>query len=102
MQRFGDAERLLSDRHFLLQVSVVEVSQRREQHAPTVVPFRQQLVATDSAREELGVAVAPRFLAVGRQKVREARAKIARDVPDDRGDRVARAGGVGELRVVEL
>src|SRR2546430_13937027 len=54
------------------------------------------------AGEELGVAVAPRLLTVGREEVREAGLQVAGDVPDDGGDgiagaRIRRERGIGQL-----
>src|SRR5256885_4812474 len=104
MQRFGNRERLRPNRHGALEIRVGEVGERREQDPPPLLPLGLEPGARDITGEELGVAVAPRLLAVGGEKVGEAGLQAAGNGADGGRDGIVAArgvcepGGVGHLR----
>ena len=80
-----------------------EPVERREQRRPAGVPRRQQRGAIARRRLELGVALAPRLLAVAGEEIGPPRLHVAGEVAHQHRDAV----GLGieprvELRVVEL
>ena len=56
---------------------VGQLVERVQQHAPSLLPFLEQLLSRHGARLELLVALAPGLLPIGRQKIGEARAEVA-------------------------
>ena len=66
-----DRDRLGSNVDGLREIGVGEIGQRGEQHGPAALPLFEQLGATDGPLDEFLVAVAPRLLAVGGEKVRK-------------------------------
>ena len=92
MQRLRHPEGLPSDGHLTVQVGVGEPAERVQQDSPAAFPVGEQLVLGDGTAGELLLPMAPWLLAVGGEKVGEAGAEVARQVPAEHGDAVTVPG----------
>jgi hypothetical protein len=91
-----DGVRFVADHHFAADVALHESFKRVENIFPTGTPHGHQLFAGFRCVFEFGVAIAIRFLAVGRHEIAPARAHVANHMLDDDGDGVGLGIECGE------
>src|SRR5881275_3187614 len=98
-----DCVRLAAYENLARQVFAFQRRERVEESAPARLPLLRDCASVFAFHEEFRVAVSVGLLAVGRQKIRPARAHVAREVLHDEGDAV-RLGvnRAEELLVVQL
>ena len=94
-----DGERLAADGDGAVQIGGGERGERGEERGPALRPTVEELLAgVGGQNDELGVAVAAGFLAVGREEIGPTGEQVAADVFDDGGDAVVAGRGWGGKR----